>query len=315
MKITIRTETVSDFFKWNPNSPVRGTEEFYVQSARHLAGFNHDVVVEKEDPTNLLLDNVSYIGRGCDFGNKTNVRMICNPLNSSEKFDSSSGAAFIWTNLFGVKSIEIKRMLGINDSMIVCGISKFHLDQLDEENVRLVPHGVSRSEFENDGSLRRAYELSTGRRLAIFSSSPDRGMGVMLGLKDELEKHGVDLVTSRYPTPVPGQIPMTNSEITTYYKTAHYWLHPGIGNELFCLSAAKAQVAGCCPIVRSTNALDETVQSGFKLEASASIEDYQEFVIECVRSEIPPVRSEHILDWRDATKILEGVVKEVVDRT
>lgn len=62
------------------------------------------------------------------------------------------------------------------------------------------------------------------------------------------------------------------------YKESEFWLHPGQGVELFCISAVKAQTAGCIPVVVPTMALAETVKFGVK----TTLADYKEDLIAAI---------------------------------
>src|SRR4051812_29980974 len=50
MHIHIETQNLSIEDHWNPNFPVRGTEEFYVETACNLTSFGHHVTVAYDGP-------------------------------------------------------------------------------------------------------------------------------------------------------------------------------------------------------------------------------------------------------------------------
>jgi glycosyltransferase involved in cell wall biosynthesis len=314
MDLVLRTESLPPEFWWEPGHPVRGTEEFYVESARHLHRIYPKVVIEKDPPyAREQLDSSPErtLCLGAPRGSTTQSALVidCNPRSRSSL---PSRKRVIWSNLFGVSASMLRAVASAGSSTIVCGVSHFHLEQLDpggaDGRVRFVPHGVDKARYASDGSEREAHVRRTGRRLALFSSSPDRGMDHVLRLAERLAAEGVDLLLSRYPD--GRNNPLRDEQLVTYYKTAHYWLHPGLGQELFCLAGAKAQAAGCCPIIRGTAALAETVQTGFRLPAKASIDDWADFVIESVRRPMPVINAEHLLTWGSATQRLADVLEE-----
>lgn len=50
------------------------------------------------------------------------------------------------------------------------------------------------------------------------------------------------------------------------FKEADVWAYPTMFTEISCITAMKAQLAGCYPVVNAIAALDETVQYGTKLQ-------------------------------------------------
>jgi hypothetical protein len=92
---------------------------------------------------------------------------------------------------------------------------------------------------------------------------------------------------------------ITEDEMVQLYKDAEFWLHPCQGIELFCVSAAKAQVAGCIPVVVPNMALETTIKYGIK----TTIENYERDLIEAVKNP-PKVENVDFGSWDLVTKDL-----------
>jgi hypothetical protein len=312
LDLIINTEKLPPEFWWHPGHPVRGTEEFYSETALALYRGGARVTIEKDPPyirDPAASDLSLHLGAERGTVGRPDIVLDCNPRTS---FVRRARRRVIWSSLFAISAARLRHAAGASDDTLVCGISQFHIQQLDstgtDKRTRLVPLGVDKARYSTDGSLRDAYTRSTGRRLALFSSSPDRGLESVRRLVPRLAAEGVDILVSGYPGGAGGVVP--TDTMVRHYKTAHYWLHPGLGNELFCLAAAKAQAAGCCPIVRTSGALQETVQCGHRLDSSASVSEWEQFVIDRVREPLPPIAAKHLLSWEAASTVLRGVLEE-----
>lgn len=83
---------------------------------------------------------------------------------------------------------------------------------------------------------------------------------------DELKEHGVT---------VHGRV--SHTELAKAMKTIQVWAYPTQFSEIHCITALKAQEAGCYPVVTNVAALAETVQSGDKINTKRIyIDDYQQ---------------------------------------
>jgi glycosyltransferase involved in cell wall biosynthesis len=59
---------------------------------------------------------------------------------------------------------------------------------------------------------------------------------------------------------------VSQDEIENKMKSSHVWAYPTHFDEISCITAMKAQVFGCIPVVINKAALKETVQYGVKVE-------------------------------------------------
>jgi glycosyltransferase involved in cell wall biosynthesis len=71
---------------------------------------------------------------------------------------------------------------------------------------------------------------------------------------------------------VEGGVRLSHPEINKKYLTSGALVYPTRFYEIHCISAAKAQAAGCVPITTNFAALDETVKFGYKIDAREPVD-------------------------------------------
>lgn len=123
--------------------------------------------------------------------------------------------------------------------------------------------------------------------LVLFASSPDRGLIPLLtawptvraarpdarllitygwdifrrcGGSPALAERAQSLIQAQAESVTMRRVPF--AEMPAIYQTAGVWAYYCLGGEYFCQVAAKAQMAGCVPVVRPWGALHDTVWSG-----------------------------------------------------
>lgn len=70
---------------------------------------------------------------------------------------------------------------------------------------------------------------------------------------------------------------VSHEELAKAMKEIQVWAYPTQFTEIHCITALKAQEAGCYPVTTNVAALDETVQSGDKLATQKIyIDEYQQ---------------------------------------
>jgi hypothetical protein len=61
-------------------------------------------------------------------------------------------------------------------------------------------------------------------------------------------------------------------QASLFWLKSGIWVYPCHTAETFCISAWKAQAAGCFPVVTTYAGLDETVKSGVRIKGTAGDE-------------------------------------------
>lgn len=120
----------------------------------------------------------------------------------------------------------------------------------------------------------------------------------------ELKDHGVT---------VHGRV--SHQELADAMKEIQVWAYPTEFPEIHCITALKAQEAGCYPVTTNVAALAETVQSGTKISAQRIYSDeykQQKFIDAVVDALENNKTGEPVpnCDWRDVAKQWDEVIKE-----
>lgn len=243
-KLAIYTEPLPPAFRWDPKSPWRGTEEFYVQTASNLVQLGHSVEVFY-DGAEEVVGGVHYRPRAQYRGGFEAV-LCCNTAPPA----LLPGVRHVyWTNLY---KDTIERHLWADGFVTISSFARDLFGTLKSDLVTrealVVPHGLAPED---------AQILPVKKEpIALYSSSMDRGGHMLKALWDsfgvkDLEGNPVRLVCTE------GK--MTNAEMRDLYRRSLLWLHPGLGVELFCISALKAKAAGCLCLYSPIMALRETI--------------------------------------------------------
>jgi glycosyltransferase involved in cell wall biosynthesis len=323
MRYLIYSEPVPPGWEWDPLRPVSGTTEFYVRTAQETLALAEDneVMVIYDGP--LLMaggrdadhDRLVYVPRDeaadavAHFD--AEYAVVCNYSAEHHRRDLTeiwpSWLAY-WCNRYSdspkMTSDAERTLAGLGPGLNIV-VSEFHRKQLLShgiENTTVVPHGVDHDKYRCDPEDKE--------NLAIFTSSYDRGGRYLEDLwarRRLTERTGVKLYVSDYGKDVHGSTRglMGDDEMTGLYKRAKWWIHPGQGVELFCISGVKAQAAGCTPIVVPEMALAETVRWGFR----SAEEDLALNIERILTSKITTrANADHVPSWREATQMLWNAV-------
>lgn len=270
--ISIWTETLPEGWWWTPTNYLGGTPEFVVETAKSLSR-NDDVAVYYDGPS-MQYGEVYYLPR-------TKYKPTERVLSCNERPPEMGESNVYWTNKMGQKDTDYMDF----DERIT--LSKYHQSLFGPHSV-IIGHACWPKEFISN--LKE-------EKLCLYSSSPDRGLDFLESIWPEVEETGARLI-STYDKNI------SESEMTELYKKAQFWLHPGQGVELFCISAYKAMAAGCIPIVVPNMALDETVKYGVK----TTLANYKRDLIRAIENppEVPTVKLD---DWDDVTNKIEKLFK------
>lgn len=120
----------------------------------------------------------------------------------------------------------------------------------------------------------------------------------------ELESHGVT---------IHGRV--SHTELAQAMKEIQVWAYPTEFTEIHCITALKAQEAGCYPVTTNVGALKETVQSGVKIDTKNiySNEYKQEKFVEAVVEALKEGKTGTPVpntDWQDIGQQWDKAIKE-----
>lgn len=120
----------------------------------------------------------------------------------------------------------------------------------------------------------------------------------------ELADHGVT---------VHGRV--SHEELARAMKQTQVWAYPTEFTEIHCITALKAQEAGCYPVVTNVAALNETVQCGDKIRTKKIYSDeykQEQFVKKVVEALKEGKTGTPVpgTDWSDVAKQWKDVIEE-----
>lgn len=233
--VAVYTEELPPSFQWSPDDEfITGTTEFYIRTAEELSKLGLSVIVYYDGEA-YMHNNISYLPR--DTYSSCDILLACNSIPDIR----GSKKNIFWNNLYHLRHSDC---LGF-DKYIV--ISEYHKKLFNLEKAYVIGHGV------NDEDIAESPDKDP--LLCIYTSSPDRGGDMLIGLWSIVNKETGARLECTYGN-------KTREEMLQLYRRAQFWIHPGRGIELFCISALRAQAARCYPIVVPNMALAETVKYG-----------------------------------------------------
>lgn len=263
--LEIWTEEMPKGWEWSRHSYLGGSPEFIVNTAECMVDECDVIVYYDGEPCEF--NGVYYSPRSQYMGQ--DVVLACN--SKPPKLGKHN---IYWTNWVHQRQENCLEF----DERIV--ISPYHKSIFGEDS-RIVPHSVWASEFDNP---------IKNKGQCLYSSAPDRGGEFLKEIWRDVHKEtGAELITT-YDKSIP------EKEMIELYKSSEFWLHPCQGVELFCIAAAKAQVAKCIPVVIPNMALETTVKYGVK----TTLENYKEDLIKAIKNP-PAIEVVDFGSWADVT--------------
>ena len=259
--IEIWTEELPPNWRWHPKKFLGGTPETVVNLAEN---FDDNVIVYYDgEPCNH--NGVYYLPRE-DY----QARDILIAVNSTP--ENLAQYNIYTTSWFHARDYEYPHF----DERIV--LSPYH-QKIFGENSRIIPLGCNKELFYGGDKIQKQ---------CLFSSSPDRGADFLDSIWSDVEKETGAKLIKTY------NINISEEEMIDFYKSSQFWLHPGQGIELFCISALKAQVSGCIPVFVPNMALETTLEYGIR----TSLGKFKEDLISAIKSP-PEVGKVNAYSWKE----------------
>jgi hypothetical protein len=269
--VEIWTEELPKDWWWTPDRYLGGTPEFAINTAKALK----DNVIVYYDGKAVEYEGIFYLPRTQFVGK--DIVIACN--SKPPRLGNYNIAWLSWAD-------KTHKDYADFDECIT--LSPYHQKMFGDS--RVIAPGYWPEQFKR---------TQTKARQCLYSSSPDRGGYFLKGIWTEVaEKTGAKLISTY-------EVDISEKEMCELYSTSQFWLHPGFGIELYCISAMKAQVGGCIPVVVPNMALETTVKYGVK----TTIEMYKEDLIQAILNP-PAVEKVQFQTWPEVTKeLLTNVVE------
>jgi len=275
--------------EWGPASVatgVGGSEEAVIYLSKEFEKIGYKVTIFNNCGRHAgNYGNIKYVPYW-KFNHKDNFNILIswrNNLFSTNKINARK--KLVW--LHDVVSNFDK---GDADKVIV--LSKFHKDiiGISDNDCFISSNGINLRDFDIKGIERQPHRM-------IYTSSYDRGLEHLLKMWPEVRKevpdaelhvfygwNTYDYFTSigmrdgkfkEYLTPLLSQDGVTDHGRVGHKKLAReflkskFWVYPCHFEEISCISAMKAQAAGCVPVCTDYAALSETVKDGVIVHGKA----------------------------------------------
>lgn len=279
---------------WGPLSVkdgIGGSEEAVIELSKRLAKRGWDVTVMADTKENGVVDGVTW-------------RPYFNYDPNAEEYDVwvvwrdvefldlpfTAKQAYVWLHDLQVhKEAWSKARIAKLDAAIV--LSKWHrneIAQVPDSKVWISRNGIVPEHFTEQTVKREPWRC-------IYSSAPNRGLefllrnwGSLRAVRPEATLHVYygweifDALNRNNPSMLKWKQEMLalldqegvtdhgrvgHAEIARAFLASSYWLYPCfVFDEISCITAMKAQMARCTPIVATRAALAETVRVGAKCQ-------------------------------------------------
>lgn len=302
---------------WGPLSiykgGIGGSEEAVVYLSKELAKLGHDVTVYNQYPHPCTYDGVRWKHHATLLGeDEFDVAVLWRIPHHLDTHKFKASRTLLWLHDVPEKYWFTPERLKQVDKIIV--LSQFHrtlLAEIPDEKFFISQNGVELSQFSE--------VLPRDPKKVIYTSSYDRGLEHLLkiwpdvvaevpdanlhifygwGTFDSLrtdEKHQewkskmIELMSTLPNVTEHGRIDQVR--LARELLSSGIFAYPCHFEEISCISAMKAQVAGCIPLTSGYSALAETNLTAYKVsgefkEGSKEIEEFKNNLITLLKQDI-----------------------------
>ncbi len=323
--------------EWSPKSiktGIGGSEEAVINMAQELFKLGHRVIVYNAcGAAEGVYNNIPYVDTNCfdQFAEHDiliawrNPQFFRHPMNARRKY--------VW--MHDVPNLDFfdKDTLENIDKIFV--LSKFHrslFTDIPDDKFYITRNGVDLSLFKQGGNVNRdPYKV-------VYASSPDRGLDKLLIMWPDIKKavpeahlhiyYGwsvfdlfhrkpKELAWKKWIMSMTKQDGVTwhgrvgQPELAVEFQSAGVWAYPTYFEEISCITAMKAQVAGCIPVCTDYAALADTVAYGYKVKGrmdnDKTFDEFKHVFIQVLQSQPNNVK---MIDHASRTYSWSSVAKE-----
>ncbi len=285
--------------EWGPDSlskGIGGSEEAVIRLAREWSAKGWNVTVYNNCGTEEIIDVEASGGlviyRPFWEFNPKDKQDVFISWRDPLVFDYDINASVKLLDLHDVPNLldyTSKRIKNIDRIMVKTMFHRNLLPTIPNGKISVVGHGVDASEF--DGSVPRAHHQ------VVYTSSYDRGLEHLLDIWPEVVKevpdarlliaYGWDLfdrirggdkekvawkekMLEKMAHPSINELGrLSHKDVATLMKSSDVFAYPCHFAEIFCIAAAKAQMAGAIPVVTTSDScLRETVGIGLQISGT-----------------------------------------------
>lgn len=312
---------------WSPKSVgygVGGSEEAVINLTAELAkmGWNIEVFCDCDFPG--IYGGVEYKNTWeYDKSVKYDIFVAWRVSNYLDIAPMSGEKRFLWLHDFSkMEYFNQKRLDTVDKIFVLSNYHRNNLPLIPDKKFYITSNGIDIKHFPLN-----SFKI---KNKCIYASSPDRGLDILLELWPEIIKEIPDATLDIYygftktfddrykdnqgmmKFKMEMMEKMKQKGITYYgmvgheelakaYLASEWWLYPTHFTEISCITAMKAQAAGCYPITTDLAALDETVQYGVKIKGNINEEtvkgEYLKTVLEKIKAGYPADDCKAMSNW------------------
>ena len=196
---------------------------------------------------------------------------------------------YLWLHDTNPESAIIPRLEKLDKIIVLSKAHRSLYPNVPDEKIMLSANGIIPEQFENRNVERHPHRL-------IYASSPDRGLGCLLNLWPKIKERvpdaelywaygweSFDKVRASDPNALAFKAEIKklleqpgchevgrigHQELADLFLSCGVWGYPTEFFEIFCITAVKAQAAGCIPVCTSVGALPYVVTSGASVQST-----------------------------------------------
>lgn len=309
--IAIVTYQVAGMPPWDPDtikSGIVGGEESVIYISQELAKLGYKVFVFGNAPLNSAYSgesaNPRFIPHQPFLGSKFDIAIAWRMPGSARDFRQIASKVYLWPHdiLAGNSGLTTEQVTGFDD---VLWLSEWQRLQWSFEELAFAKYtnifgnGIDPKQFQPvlerknphsciyGSNYARGLEILLDIWPAVKLAHFDATLDIYYGwqhwglLSPETEKRMRQQIVDLAPLGVREHGLVGHEELNRAYAGASLWTYPCIMPETFCITALRAQLSGCIPVVNEGSALAETVRWGFK---SREAKDYLAVLLKAMES-------------------------------
>ena len=340
--------------EWSPKSVskggVGGSEEAVINLTKYFAQAGYNVTVYNNCGKDAgVYDGVTYKPYW-DYNSrdKYDITIFWRHPRFVDYAESNCGRIFLdMHDVIPAEEFTKERVAKIEKVFVKSQSHKILFQTIPDEKFVVVPNGIDISLFDK--------KIERNPYMILNTSSADRGLESCLsvvekliqkepkkpwifewyygwGVYDEVHKDNEEMMgwknsqMARFDTlkalgRAKGGKMIPHTEVAQKYLEAGIFLYPTQFYEIDCISAAKAQIAGCYPVTSDAFALNETVENGTKIHTDTkrwgtentfgdmdNIDKYVDAVIENVGKTVNGSEIKKKRNWNNIAQVWLNVL-------
>jgi glycosyltransferase involved in cell wall biosynthesis len=314
---------------WDPDrvaSGIAGSEEAVIYMSQQLAKLGYQVTVYCPCPNNSRHSradaNPRFVDFAADDDRAFDIAIAWRAPWAGDILRPRGRKLYLWPH----DTLGKFEHIHFTDEQIkqfddVLWLSKWQREQYANERpafgkfTKCFGNGINPEQF-------RPIQPRANPYACIYASSYDRGLEVLLDnwpyIKKRFPQATLDIYYGWPSVPIENEAKMRqqllglasmgvqehgrvgHEELTRAFERASLWTYPSTFQETFCITALRAQLAGCVPVVVKQAALHETVRHGYSCDDS----------IYFVKTLLEAMRNAEQITLEDRKKMGEFVLKE-----